>query len=105
MGGSGSNLVGYQCSGTFTLGRHRYSEPIPGTSFHPPGAALRLVTVPGDPALVSTLRAVSTERSSPRVFVIPTILLVLLVLLVGASARNRRRTVEPTKQGSGAVVA
>ena len=46
MGGSGSNLVGYQCGGTFALDRHRYSEAIPGTSFHRPGAALRVVTVP-----------------------------------------------------------
>jgi len=88
MGGSGSNLVGYQCSGTFRLDGHRYSETIPGGSFHRPGAALRVVTVPGDPALVSTVRAVATQRSSTRVFVIPTVLSVLLAVLVVAFARR-----------------
>jgi hypothetical protein len=105
MGGSGSNLVGYQCTGTFTLDGHRYSEAIPGTSFHRPGAALRVVTVPGDPALVSTVRAVATERSSMRVFAIPTILLVLLALLVGASVLKRRRIGGTSARSSDAVIA
>jgi len=105
MGGSGSNLVGYQCAGTFKLDGHRYREAIPGTSFYRPGAALRVVTVPGDPALVSTVRAVATERSSTRVFVIPAILLVLLALLLGASVLKRRRMGETSALRSDAVIA
>src|SRR5208282_6851990 len=38
MGGSGSNLVGYDCRGSFTIDGHRYSETVPGNSFHRPGA-------------------------------------------------------------------
>lgn len=91
MGGSGSNLVGYQCRGTFTSDGHRYSESIPGDTFHAPGATLRAVTVPGDPALLSTVRSLATERPSWRVFILPTSLLIVLALLVGALAYRRRR--------------
>jgi hypothetical protein len=90
MGGSGSNLVGYECRGTFTVDGHRYSEAIPGNTFHAPGAKLRSVTVPGDPALLSTVRALATEHPSSRVFVLPTILLVVLALLVGALVLRRQ---------------
>lgn len=91
MGGSGSNLVGYECKGTFTIDGHRYNEAIPGNAFHPPGATLRDVAVPDDPALVSTIQGVATSHPSGRVFVLPTILLVILGLLVGAVDVRRRR--------------
>jgi hypothetical protein len=90
MGGSGSNLVGYQCRGTFTTGGHRYSESIPGDTFYAPGATLRAVTVPGDPALLSTVRSLATERPSWRVFILPASLLIVLALLVGALLRRHR---------------
>lgn len=90
MGGSGSNLVGYECKGTFTVDGHRYSEAIPGNELHPPGTTLRCVTVPGDPALLSTVRAVASEHASWRVFILPTVLLVILSLLVGAFVLRRR---------------
>jgi MYXO-CTERM domain-containing protein len=90
MGGSGSNLVGYECKGTFMVDGHRYSEAIPGNELHPPGTTLRCVTVPGDPALLSTVRAVASEHASWRVFILPTVLLVILLLLVGALALRRR---------------
>ena len=37
MGGSGSNLAGYECKGTFSLDGHRYSDAIPGSAFYSPG--------------------------------------------------------------------
>jgi hypothetical protein len=90
MGGSGSNLAGYDCRGTFTIDGHRYNEAIPGNTFHRPGATLRAVTVPDDPALLSTVRALATEHPSQSVFILPTILLVVLAFGVGALDLRRR---------------
>lgn len=91
-GGSGSNLAGYACRGAFTIGGHRYTENIPGSTFYAPGATIRSVTVPGDPALLSPVRSVDNEHTSWRVFILPTILLVVLVLCVAALLVRRRRT-------------
>jgi hypothetical protein len=84
MGGSGSNLAGYECKGTFTLDGHRFSDAIPGSTFYSPGTTLRAVAVPDDPALLSTPRDMATEHSSWRVFVLPALLLVILGLIAGA---------------------
>ncbi len=35
MGGSGSNLAGYDCSGTYTVGGHVFTEDIPGNTLAP----------------------------------------------------------------------
>jgi hypothetical protein len=90
MGGSGSNLVGYECRGTFTIDGHRYNDAIPGTALHAPRSTIRGITVPGDPALLSTPDAVATQHSSWKVFILPTILLVVLVLLIIAIVLRRR---------------
>ena len=92
MGGSGSNLVGYACQGTFSLGGHHYSEAIPGTTLYAPGTSLRAVSVPGDPGLLSTASSVAADHPSWRVFIVPTCLLVVLAVLVGALVLRRRRT-------------
>jgi len=94
LGGSGSNQAGYSCRGAFTLGGHRFTESIPGNTLHDPGTILRGVSVPGDPALVTTARALAGEHTSAKVFVLPTILLVLLLVLLGAVGLGlgRRRT-------------
>jgi hypothetical protein len=91
LGGSGSNQAGYACRGTFTVGGHRYNEPIPGNTDHPPGMVLRAVTVPGDPALVRTERDLAGEQTSAKVFIFPTVLLVVLLLLVGVLLFRRRQ--------------
>jgi hypothetical protein len=88
--GSGSNLAGYSCKGTFTVGGHRYTDDIPGDSLHRPGATIPGVTVPSDPGILSTAAILATEHPSWRVFILPTILLVLLVLL-GAGVLRRWR--------------
>jgi hypothetical protein len=90
MGGSGSNLVGYDCNGTYTVDGHVYTEDIPGNASHAPGSTLRGLTVPGDPTLFSTPGAVAAEHPSWRVFIIPAILLVAVLLLVGALVLRRR---------------
>ncbi len=91
LGGSGSNAAGYACRGSFTLDGHRDNEPIPGNSLHPPGTVLRAVAVPGDPALVITVRMLDGEHTSGTVFILPAVLLVVLALLVGALVLRRRR--------------
>ncbi len=90
LGGSGSNPVGYACHGTLTMQGHRYDEAIPGDALYPPGARIRAVAAPGDPPLLSTRRAVESEHASWRVFILPVVLAVVLVLLVGAVVLGRR---------------
>jgi hypothetical protein len=90
LGGSGSNPVGFDCRGTFTLGGHRYTDAIPGNAQHLPGATLRGVTVRDDPGLFSTVGALSTQHPSARVFILPAVLLVVLALAVGGLVLRRR---------------
>ncbi len=94
MGGSGSNLAGYDCRATFSVGGHRYDEPFSGNTTPVRGARFRAVTVPGDPALLATVGAVAGEQASWRVYILPGALLVVLVLavtVVWLVARRRRR--------------
>ncbi len=102
LGGSGSNPAGYACRGTFTLDGHRYNEAIPGNTLRPPGTKVRAVAASGNPPLLSTAHAVSTERASASVFIVPGILLVVLVFLVGGLVLRRRRTrpVSPDDPGT-----
>lgn len=94
MGGSGSNVAGYACRGTFTLDGHRYRDNVPGTNFYEPGATLRAITVASDPGLLATARGASTQQASWRVFLLPGVLLAVLVVasaaLVGWHRRGRR---------------
>jgi hypothetical protein len=90
LGGSGSNAAGYACRGSYTVDGRHYNEAIPGNSLLPPGATIRGVTDPGDPALISTVDAVAVQHASWRVFILPTILLIILVLLVGTLVLRRR---------------
>ncbi len=93
MGGSGSNLAGYACKGTFTLDGRRYDDDVPGSTFYFPGAEIRAVTVVSDPELLATPRTLAAERASGRVFLLPSFLLVVLLLLLGLviSRRTGRR--------------
>jgi hypothetical protein len=92
LGGSGSNAAGYACLGTFTVDGRRYTEAIPGDTLYPHGATVRAISARGDPALLTTVGVLATEHSSWTVFIVPTILSVVLVLLVAALALRRRRT-------------
>jgi hypothetical protein len=92
LGGSGSNEAGYACKGTFTIDGHHFNEAIPGDTFLPPGSSLKAVAAPGDSGLFSTASDVASEHASLRVFIVPTILVVVLALLVGALALKNRST-------------
>jgi len=90
MGGSGSNLAGYDCRATFLLAGHRYSDAVPGSELYSPGARLKAIVVPEDPALLSTPRAMASEHASGRVFVLPSALLVALALAAGWLSVKRK---------------
>lgn len=91
LGGSGSNAAGYSCTGTFALDGHRYRAAIPGTTLYPPGSTVRGEAVPADPALMTTVRELSTEHASWKAFLTPAVLLVVLVLALGLVLASRRR--------------
>jgi hypothetical protein len=91
LGGSGSNGAGFACTGTYTLDGHRYSEPVPGTTGHAPGATIAGVAVPSDPTLLSTAQIVQSEHTSWNVYVLPAVFFVLFLLVVAAVTLRRRR--------------
>jgi hypothetical protein len=91
LGGSGSNAAGYACRGAFTLGGHRYVEAIPGSSRYDPGATLRGVAVPGDPALVTTAAALAGEHASGRVYLLPSVLAAVALATAAVLLVRRRR--------------
>jgi len=90
LAGSGSNDAGYACRGTYMVAGHRYDEAIPGDIFRAPGAKVRGVAARNDPQLLSTASDVESEHASWRVFILPTILLVALMLLLGVLALRSR---------------
>jgi hypothetical protein len=102
LGGSGSNAAGYECKGTFALAGHRYTEDIPGNTIRTPGSTIRAVVVAGSPPLLATARAVATDRPSWHVFVVPTILIVVDALIVGAVVVRRRHIHPPSLPANGA---
>jgi hypothetical protein len=91
LGGSGSNVAGYTCKANFSLGGHHYTETLPGTAFHRPGASVRALVVPNDPALISPVSVESSQHASASNYVLPAVLLVILLLLVGLIIWLRRR--------------
>lgn len=91
LGGSGSNVAGYSCHGTYRIDGRRYAEPLPGNTFYQPGAAVPAVAVPSDPTLLSVPSIVRSERSSWHVYVLPAVFFVLFLLVVAAVAVSRRR--------------
>jgi hypothetical protein len=91
LGGSGSNTSGYSCRGTLMLNGQRHDEAIPGTAFLSPGQKIRVVTVPGDPALLAPVHTVAHEHTSWTVLLVPAILLVALLALIALLVFVSRR--------------
>jgi hypothetical protein len=97
LGGSGSNVAGYSCQGSYQVRGQRYSEDLPGSSYYAPGARVPAVSVPTDPTLLSTPSIVASDRSSWTVFILPIVLLaafVLLLLVVLLRRRHRQTAAE-----------
>jgi hypothetical protein len=97
LGGSGSNVSAYDCSGTFDLAGHSYDVTIPGSSFRTIGSSVQLIAATTNPRLVATRSNVRKERTSTTVFILPTVLLVVLVAMAtGLVVRRRRGSVLQT---------
>jgi hypothetical protein len=94
LGGSGSNVAGYSCQGSYQIDGQRYSEPLPGSTYYVPGAHVPAVSVRSDPNLLSTPAIVSSEQSSASVFVLPIVLLAACALLGLVVVLRRRRQPE-----------
>ena len=94
LGGSGSNLAGYTCNGTFTFDGRRYNVVIPGNVERAPGDHVACVVNRADPTLIDTASDVASERVSWRVYIAPTAMAgALLVLSAGlVILRSRRRS-------------
>lgn len=90
MGGSGSNAAGYACRGSFRFRGATYDVAIPGDVLYPVGADVRAVTVPSDPALVTTAALLRGERASWRVFIAPAAILLAVGLALGVVGWRRR---------------
>lgn len=90
MGGSGSNGAGYACTGTFTLAGHRFREAIPGSTLYAPQTRIVAVAAGDGSGLFTLPRLLADEQSSWRVYILPSVLLVALVLLLGTLLLKRR---------------
>ncbi len=94
MGGTGQNSAGDVCSGTYVVDGHRYNVVLPGTDLQQRGSVLAGVVAANDPTVFSTKVIVAGERPSPRVYLLPTVLLAIelvLIVLVVRSLRTRRK--------------
>lgn len=93
LGGSGSNFVGYACTGTYRVANRRYTEQLPGSAPHARGDVVHIVVAPSDPALVSTRALVASEHASWRVFILPGVLFLVVLLTATALLVIRRKRV------------
>lgn len=91
VAGSGSNIAGYACTGTYVVDGRRYTESIPGNTLLRSGSTIRGITVLGDPGLLSTPGAVATQKATWTVFIVPTILLIVLLAAVAIVMIRRKR--------------
>jgi hypothetical protein len=96
MGGSGSNVAGYACRGTYSYGGRTYAEDVPDDALHLPGTRVPGVVVPTDPALFSTPGAVANQHASASVYIAPIVFLLVAAGVVGwLVVRKRRRRLRP----------
>ena len=100
MGGTGAQVAGYSCTGTYVLDGTQYRQSIPGLAFHAPGSTFPGIAVPGDPKLLTTPDQLARQHASWRVFVIPGLLLLfVVVVLAGLMVRRSRRSASPAPGG------
>ena len=92
LGGSGSNAAAYRCTGLFVLGGRHVTVTLPGSSFHPLGTKVLLVTTTNDPGLVATVSQSRDDRASLGVFALPSLVLIAFLALVARVILRRRRT-------------
>jgi hypothetical protein len=92
IGGSGSNVTGYTCRGTYTLGSTHYREIIGSMSnFAVPGTSERALVDPSRHSTLELSSAVRASTASPKKYVAPGLLGLVLVALALALWRVARR--------------
>jgi hypothetical protein len=91
LGGSGSNVSSYNCSGTFDLAGNSYDVTVPGSSFRTIGSSVQLIAATNDPRLVATRGTLRNEHTSAKVFILPTVLLVVFAAMATVLVVRRRR--------------
>ena len=96
LGGSGSNVAGYVCSGRYVFGGHRYDVTLPGYARREPGARLAAVAARDDPSLFSTVQALAAEHVSDGVYLLPGMLLgIVVAVLLGLAVARRSARAAP----------
>ena len=90
VGGSGSNVAGFQCTAAYTVAGATYSATVPGIAPHQVGDRVRGIVASGDPALFTTPAALASSRASSRAYLVPAGL-VLVAGVAGALMVSRRR--------------
>jgi hypothetical protein len=91
IGGSGSNAAGYTCHGSYRVDGVRYVEIIGSkTTQSPAGTEVRAVADPNRPSTVELASAVARSTSSSSVYVVPSILALVFVVLALALLRRQR---------------
>lgn len=91
LGGSGSNVAGYTCVGTYRFLGSSYTVTIPGDVMRAPGSRLLGVASREDPSLFTLSSALRHEQASWRVFLAPLLLSLLLVGSIGVLLTRRAR--------------
>jgi hypothetical protein len=92
MGGSGSNVAGYVCRGTYALDGVKYNEIISSmTTFASPGSRVHAIADPSQHGYVALASAITNASSSSAAFVVLIILFAVLLLLATLLFRIARR--------------
>ncbi len=92
LGGSGSNVAGYTCTGDYKVGGVVHVVTVPGNVWLAPGERLRGVAAREDPSLFTLASDLRHEQASWRVLLAPLALAILLAgLLVALRSRSARR--------------
>jgi hypothetical protein len=102
LGGSGSNLASYTCSGRYVIHGRHYESVIGGLStFVQTGAAVAVVADPQDLAVVETLAAAKAIHVALMAYAVPGILFVAAVgSAVMALTTKRRRVTHGVREGT-----
>jgi len=89
IGGSGSNAAGYTCHGSYSVHGVRYDEVIGSkTTFSTTGTHVRAIADPERPSTIEVASSVAKSSSSHSVYLVPS-LLTLLFLVLSIALRRR----------------
>ena len=91
VGGSGSNVAGFQCTADYTVAGATYSATVPGIAPHQVGDRVGGIVASGDPALFTTPAALASSQPSARAYLVPAGLVITAGVAGGLMASRRRR--------------